>query len=170
MYKYIALAAIAMATASAQAAEPVFTPAEELALSHTSTQLEAVKERLGITLSDGPYDGELPLRDCVFAGDDNCFNYRTLAQEQAGVDGRSFESTQPVEDFVYYAAYRNVVSGVYHLTESDEQKQYMENIGLRQLIDVEIYLLKNGEKKLSLFAGDPRFDNVREQLKLVYQQ
>tara|TARA_Y100001972_G_scaffold65049_1_gene79302 strand:+ start:8416 stop:8931 length:516 start_codon:yes stop_codon:yes gene_type:complete len=168
MHKMIVFASLVASAGFSQADASQFVPAEELVQHHTSSQASNIGAQLGVRFYDGPVDGELPLYACEFFDQPDCVNYRELAAQTSGVDSRTYSSNELVESFIYYAAYRNVVAGLYSPTVGDEYQAFLEEVGIRSLLETEVYLLKNGEKPLTLFQGNVDFEPVLTETKAIY--
>jgi len=168
MHKMIVLASLLASAGLSQADASQFVPAEELVQRHTSSQASNIGVELGVHYYDGPVDGEIPLYACEFFEQADCVNYRELAAEKSGVDSRTYSSNEQVESFIYYAAYRNVVAGLYSPTVGDKYQVFLEEVGIRSLLETEVYLLKNGEKPLTLFEGNVDFEPLLTEAKAIY--
>jgi hypothetical protein len=152
----------------AACAQPIIS-AEELIKTHTSTQAGEIGEKLGVVIYDGPYDGELPPFHCdIFKSvDRQCLNYANFVPGVSTWTVLPVETTQHIEDYFYYHAYRNVNAGYFYDREN-KYKTLIEDVGYSELMEVELFLLKMGRKPLTLFAQSPSKAELFKDIMEIY--
>ncbi len=143
--------------------------AEQLARAHSESQIIQVSKRLNVQFYDGPYDGELPLFECTLVNRPGCHLYETMVPNINVFDLVSDSTTQEVEDYLYYSAYRNVNAGYYSARFKDAYSELVDRIGIKSLIAAEIYLLKTGQKPISLFSAFSEKKDLVSTAKEIYR-
>lgn len=165
--KHILLMFTVMLSALAVADKPVIS-AERLAQLHTSEQVIDVGNRLGIGIYDGPYDGEMPLFDCTIVNATGCLLYTGYVPGVSTYEILASKATQEVEDYLYYHAYRNVNAGYYSGRLHKAYKKFVDNAGFNTLLQVEVFMLKSGQKPITLFSNTSRHADLISLVKEIY--
>lgn len=162
------LIALTLLTPTLSLAEEIKS-AEELARAHSESQIIEVSKRLNVQFYDGPYDGELPLFECTLVNRPGCHLYETMVPNISVFELVSDSTTQEIEDYLYYSAYRNINAGYYSARFKDAYSELVERIGIKSLIAAEIYLLKTGQKPISLFSAFSSRKGLVSAAKEIYQ-
>lgn len=161
------LFALVLACASLSLQAQVIS-AEKLAESYSEDQLGTIALKLGVTNYHGPTDAELPIRPCAVF-ESPCIAYDEYVQGAQVFENLSTSSSQEIEEYIYYHAWRNVVAALYVPHKFSAVKQYIDNFGLENLIGAEIYLLKSDERPMTLFSNDSRKEHTQKAARGAYQ-
>ena len=156
MKKYLLLAA--MAGSSLSYADVQF--ADDMAANFSFDVVQSVQDRLNIKGSDGPYNGEVPLNICGSVSErDDCHDYTAGQFSSDEYQHRVTDDlAQQVEDYLFYHAYRNMVSGYYYTIP--DYKKNIDSIGISTVLLTEISLLKEGIKKPSYMSHSNSFTQI----------
>lgn len=129
------------------------TTAETLAQNHTSKQAHEVGLEFGVGHYHGPYDQEQPVLPCSIVSHPDCISYTGYQVGSNIFERVSENSSQVVENYIYYHAYRNAMAGYYAAGGASHYKDWVEMVGLNNLIGIEVFLIKSGQKGMSMFKN-----------------
>lgn len=129
------------------------TTAETLAQTHTSEQAHEIGLEFGVSHYHGPYDKEQPVLPCSITSHPDCINYAGYQLGSNIFERVSERSSQSVENYIYYHAYRNAMAGYYAAGGAGYYKEWVEGVGLNNLIGIEVFLIKSGQKGMTMFKN-----------------
>lgn len=155
---------LAFLASSSAIAQPIES-AEQLSKSHSRMYVYEVATRLGVTIYDGPYDGEIYSMPCAVVPSRDCVDFNSF---DLNVTTLSDSSNQSVEDFLYYAAHRNVMAGYYDTNHTRAYASWIKEFGEGNAINVEIQILKSGSKPVTLFTDSGAFSHILSEVDEAY--
>ena len=156
------ISSLLLVAASTVASADDIVSAELLAQSLNDTQSMSIGKKLRLSNYDGPYNGELPVKPCsINEGSDSCLDYKSVVYGENAFENVSVDTTQEIEDYIFYNAYLNVLSG-YYSPGSKEFTSYVKKEGRQEIVLKEIFMLKSGQKPITLRT------NQRQSAKGIY--
>tara|TARA_Y100000766_G_C18850709_1_gene578042 strand:+ start:632 stop:1192 length:561 start_codon:yes stop_codon:yes gene_type:complete len=91
----------------------------------------------------------LPVLDCFYVNEKGCFFY---LKEFKNIEKQYLGNIQRGEDYIYLNAYYNVID--FAIQDEKHFNLLVDSIGgLTNLLRTEVYLIKSGQKELSLYGG-----------------
>lgn len=124
--------------------------AESIAQTFSDSAISDIREALKFTSYDGPYNGEQPVIPCSLnPGNESCLDYKAITYGENAFENVMSNTTQVIENFVFYNAYLNVLASYYQRGRK-EYSEFVKSEGKSNLVLKEIVMLKSGQKTLTL--------------------
>lgn len=124
--------------------------AESMAINYDNETITSLMSDFNHTTYDGPYNGEKAVKPCsIYEGNTSCLDYNSVKYGENAFEELASNTTQTIEDFVFYNAYLNVVAGYYN-HKRPQYEEYIAEVGKKELIQKEVHMLKSGQKEFSL--------------------